>query len=70
MIVVSTSKCPNDRGHLIVINSVAANPRCLFDDQPSYPAFIYSKYNSADFFQRRMFGTADFMVVSIKTSVG
>ncbi|XP_060593739.1 uncharacterized protein LOC132748194 [Ruditapes philippinarum] len=60
--------CPNDRGHLIVINSAVPAPICLFDSQPSYPTFIYSKYNSVDFFQRRMFGIADFMVVSIKTS--
>ncbi|XP_060599275.1 uncharacterized protein LOC132752891 [Ruditapes philippinarum] len=59
--------CPKDRGYLAVINSAVASPACLFDDQPSYPAFIYSKYNSADFFQRRMFGIADFMVVLIKT---
>ncbi|XP_060587774.1 uncharacterized protein LOC132743257 [Ruditapes philippinarum] len=62
--------CANDRGHLAVINSAVSKPVCLFDSQPSYPAFIYSKYNSVDFFQRRMFGTADFMVVSIKTHVG
>ena len=59
--------CPKDRGHLAVINSAVSSPVCLFDDQPSYPAFIYSKFNTVDFFQRRMFGIADFMAILIKT---
>ncbi|XP_060599293.1 uncharacterized protein LOC132752903 [Ruditapes philippinarum] len=66
----SNGGCANDLGHLAIINSAVSKPECLFDSQPSYPAFIYSKYNSVDFIQRRMFGTADFMVVSIKTIVG
>jgi hypothetical protein len=60
--------CPNDKGHFIVINSAVLTPACLFDDHPSVPAFIYSKYNSVDFFQRRMFGIADFMAIFIKNS--
>ena len=59
--------CPNERGHIAVIDSAVETPLCLFDDQVSYPTFIYSKHNSVDAFQRRMFGIADFMVVFVKT---
>jgi hypothetical protein len=46
--------CANDRGHLAVINSAVSKPVCLFDSQPSYPAFIYSKYNSVDLSEKNV----------------
>lgn len=62
----SYNSCPNDLGHMVVINSQTPAV-CKWDNHASYPQFLYSQINSVDFWDRRMFGTADYMAIFIKT---
>ena len=64
----SYAGCPKDLGYMVVINSKTPAV-CLWDNHATYPQFLYSKITSADFWDRRMFGTADYMAIFIKTSV-
>ena len=62
--------CPKDLGYMVVINSGTQEGKgCLWDSHATYPQFLYSKITSADYWDRRMFGTADFMAIFIKTSI-
>ncbi|KAH3725505.1 hypothetical protein DPMN_051349 [Dreissena polymorpha] len=54
--------CDKDRGYVAVIDGGSA---CAWDQHPSYPQFIYSDMNSDDFYDRRQFGLADYMVVFV-----
>ncbi|XP_060568500.1 uncharacterized protein LOC132727111 isoform X1 [Ruditapes philippinarum] len=60
--------CPKDLGYLVVINSETLAV-CSLDNHATYPQFLYSKVTSVDYWDRRMFGTADFMAIFIKRSV-
>ncbi|XP_045165942.2 uncharacterized protein LOC123529611 [Mercenaria mercenaria] len=64
----SYAGCPKDLSHMVVINSVTPAV-CQWDSHATYPQFLYSKINSVDFFDRRMFGTADYMAIFIKRRV-
>ncbi|XP_052244307.1 uncharacterized protein LOC127853659 isoform X2 [Dreissena polymorpha] len=58
----SYAGCDNDRGYVAVIDGGSA---CAWDQHPSYPQFIYSDMNSDDFYNRRQFGLADYVVVFV-----
>lgn len=60
--------CDNDRGHTVIIDKDAASRPCLFDHQPDYPQFLYSKISTADHWNRRMFGRADHIAIFIQRS--
>ena len=59
--------CDNDFGHLVISENEPPNKLCNWDQHPKYPQFLYSKINSADYWNRRMFGRADYMAIFVKT---
>ena len=55
--------CPKDRGYMAVSDSKVQG--CQWDSHPIYPQFLYSKINSADNWERFMFGRADFLAIFV-----
>lgn len=62
----SYNGCDEDIGHLVV-SDVGTSSGCLWDIHPVYPQFLYSKINSADHWNRRQFGRADYMAIFVRT---
>lgn len=56
--------CDQDLGHLVVVEH---NGDCAWDDQPIYPAILYSDMNGAEYWNRRQFGRADYLAIFIST---
>ncbi|XP_052811868.1 uncharacterized protein LOC128239311 [Mya arenaria] len=54
--------CDADLGNLVVVEHDGG---CNWDHQPRYPQFLYSDMNSADFWNRRQFGRADYLAIFI-----
>ena len=57
--------CPGDLAYMVVKHDKGAD--CSWDKHPAYPQFLYSRYTTFDFMERRMFGLADYMAIFIKT---
>ena len=60
--------CGGDIGHTVVIDKDAADKPCLFDNQPTYPQFFYSKISTADFMNRGTVARADHLGIFIQRS--
>ena len=56
--------CDADLGNVVVVEH---DGDCDWDHQPRYPQFLYSDLNAADFWNRRMFGRADYLAIFIFT---
>ena len=54
--------CDADLGNVVVVEH---DGDCNWDHQPRYPQFLYSDLNAADFWNRRMFGRADYLAIFI-----
>ena len=55
--------CPNNNGYMVVSDSECE--ACEWETHPEYPHFLYSKINSADNWERLMFGRADFLAICV-----
>ena len=67
-LTVKYAGCDGDIGHTVVIDKDAGDRPCLFDHQPTYPQFFYSKTSSADYFNRATFGRADHLGIFVRRS--
>lgn len=56
--------CDNDMGHLAVLEH---DSNCAWDHQTSYPQFVFSDMNGADWWNRLMYGRADYLAVFISS---
>jgi hypothetical protein len=59
--------CDVDIGHMVVSEEIPPKKGCFWDIHPTYPQFLYSKINSVDVWNRRMFGRADYMAIFINS---
>lgn len=62
---ISYGGCPVDLGFLTVSDKETGG--CQWDKHPKYPQFLYSKINSADYWERFMFGRAEFLAIFVYT---
>lgn len=56
--------CDGDKGQLAVIEHDGS---CDWDHHPTYPQFIYSDMNGADWWNKLMFGRADYLAILVNT---
>ena len=55
--------CSNDKGYLVVSDIKGGG--CQWDSHSIYPQFLYSKINSADNWEKLMFGRADILAIFV-----